>query len=76
MPLADLERTLNMGVGFVAVVPGEQADRAVARSVELGVPAWVVGEVLADTGETGEEIVRGAKGVDGGAVRVTGTYRA
>ena len=27
-PQADLERTLNMGVGFVAVLPAEQADAA------------------------------------------------
>ncbi|WP_228266572.1 phosphoribosylformylglycinamidine cyclo-ligase [Ornithinimicrobium ciconiae] len=74
VPLEDLERTLNQGVGFVAVLPGDQADAAVARSAELGVPAWVLGEVQADTGETGEGIVRGAKGVDGGAVRVTGAY--
>lgn len=74
VPQSDLERTLNMGVGFVAVLPGDQADAAVARSAELGVPAWVLGEVLADTGETGPDIVRGAKGVEGGAVRVTGDY--
>ena len=32
-----------MGVGFIAVLPGDQADLAVRRSVELGVPAWVLG---------------------------------
>jgi phosphoribosylformylglycinamidine cyclo-ligase len=75
VPQADLERTLNMGVGFVAVLPGDQVDRAVARSEELGVPAWVLGEVMTDSGETSDDIVRGAKGVDGGAVRVSGAHR-
>ena len=82
VPQEDLERTLNMGVGFVAVLPAAQADAAVARSVELGVPAWVLGEVTADpgVGDPGAgaaghgDAVRGAKGVDGGAVRVTGSY--
>ncbi|MCK0110608.1 phosphoribosylformylglycinamidine cyclo-ligase [Ornithinimicrobium sp. F0845] len=74
VPQQDLERTLNMGVGFVVVLPGDQADLAVRRSVELGVPAWVLGEVQADTGATGGDVVRGAKGVDGGAVRVTGSH--
>ena len=75
VPQPDLERTLNMGVGFVVVLPGEQADAAVTRSQGLGVPAWVVGEVMGDDRETSEDIVRGAKGVDGGAVRISGTYR-
>jgi len=80
VPQEDLERTLNMGVGFVAVLPGDQADTAVRRSEELGVPAWVLGEVAADPGTSGDaagdggDVVRGAKGVDGGAVRVSGTY--
>ncbi len=75
VPLDDLERTLNMGVGFVVVLPGEQADAAVARAVELDVPAWVLGEVSADAGQDSAEIVRGAKGVDGGAVQLVGSYR-
>ncbi|HVD29004.1 MAG TPA: phosphoribosylformylglycinamidine cyclo-ligase [Mycobacteriales bacterium] len=46
---AELERTLNLGLGMVALVP----DGPVA--VELlngrGVPAWVAGEVVRGTGE-------------------------
>ncbi|MBW8172696.1 phosphoribosylformylglycinamidine cyclo-ligase [Ornithinimicrobium sp. Arc0846-15] len=76
VPREDLERTLNMGVGFVAVLPAEQADAGVRRSEVLGVPAWVLGEVsdgapgMAD----GEDVVQGAKGVDGGSVRMVGDY--
>ncbi|MGH3356464.1 MAG: phosphoribosylformylglycinamidine cyclo-ligase [Nocardioidaceae bacterium] len=44
---ADLEATLNMGVGMVAVVAADDADRAVAVLQESDVDAWVCGEVLA-----------------------------
>ncbi len=42
----DLERTLNCGVGMVALTDPDDADRAVAALGEHGVPAWVAGEVL------------------------------
>ena len=44
---AELERTLNMGVGMAAVVDPGGADRAVRLLGERGVRAWVAGEVLA-----------------------------
>jgi phosphoribosylformylglycinamidine cyclo-ligase len=47
---AELERTLNMGVGMVAVVPAPAADDAVALLTERGVPAWVAGEVVKGDG--------------------------
>jgi phosphoribosylformylglycinamidine cyclo-ligase len=77
VPDADLERTLNMGVGMVAVVAGDSADRAVARLAERGLPAWVLGEVrVAPEGPagTGPDVVRGTKGVDAGSVRMVGTH--
>lgn len=49
---ADLEATLNMGVGMVAVVPAEVADAAVALLAAAEVPAWVCGEVSAESGGT------------------------
>ncbi|MGZ4589886.1 MAG: phosphoribosylformylglycinamidine cyclo-ligase [Actinomycetes bacterium] len=45
VPQADLEATLNMGVGMIVVVAPEDADRAVRLLVERGVPAWVAGTV-------------------------------
>ena len=45
---AELERTLNLGVGMVAVVP--DGDAAVRLLAERGVPAWVAGEVLPGAG--------------------------
>ena len=41
----ELERTLNMGVGMLAVVAAAYADQALALLSERGVPAWVAGQV-------------------------------
>jgi len=43
---AELERTLNMGVGMAAVVPADAVDPALALLGEREVPAWVAGEVV------------------------------
>lgn len=48
----DLEATLNMGVGMVAIVAADEADRAVAYLTKRGVPAWIAGAVNADEGGT------------------------
>jgi phosphoribosylformylglycinamidine cyclo-ligase len=74
VPLPDLERTLNLGVGMVAVVDPSGADAAVARLSQRGVPAWIMGQVGTGTGGSGPDYVQGAKGVDGGAVRLVGSY--
>jgi phosphoribosylformylglycinamidine cyclo-ligase len=42
---ADLERTLNCGIGMVAVTAADEADRAVALLTGHGLDAWVCGEV-------------------------------
>ncbi|WP_159619965.1 phosphoribosylformylglycinamidine cyclo-ligase [Arthrobacter zhaoguopingii] len=77
VPLPDLERTLNLGVGMVAIVGAEGADAALARLAERGVPAWAMGTVGSAAGSVradGPDYVQGAKGVDGGAVRLVGSY--
>lgn len=74
VPWSDLERTLNLGVGMVAVVDGACVDHALARLGDLGVPAWVLGSVRADDGGD-PDAVRGTKGVDAGAVSLRGSYR-
>jgi phosphoribosylformylglycinamidine cyclo-ligase len=76
VPLADLERTLNMGVGFVAVLPAAHSDAAIAVLRSLGIEAWLLGQVsdLAKAPiQDGIEVIRGTKGVDGGSVQVVGT---
>ncbi len=76
VPRGDLENTLNLGVGMVAVVAAEGADAALARLENLGVPAWVVGTVdVLDDAAAGADLVTGTKGVRGGAVRLVNDYR-
>jgi phosphoribosylformylglycinamidine cyclo-ligase len=75
VPWDDLENTLNLGVGMVAVTSPDGADAAVAHLGRLGLAAWPLGTVTADDGATGPGIVRGSKGVQGGSVRMTGSYR-
>ncbi|MBR7833361.1 phosphoribosylformylglycinamidine cyclo-ligase [Actinospica durhamensis] len=43
----ELEKTLNMGVGMVAVLPAAQADAALRELEALGQRAWVLGEITA-----------------------------
>ncbi|MER6534788.1 phosphoribosylformylglycinamidine cyclo-ligase [Streptomyces sp. 900105755] len=54
----ELEKTLNMGVGMMAIVPQESVDVALTALADRGVDAWVAGEIT-DRGEhtTGAELV-------------------
>ncbi|MEV0693145.1 phosphoribosylformylglycinamidine cyclo-ligase [Streptomyces sp. NPDC050388] len=54
----ELERTLNMGVGMIAIVPEESTDAALTTLADRGVDAWVAGEIT-DRGEhaTGAALV-------------------
>ena len=71
----DLERTLNLGVGMVAVLAPEAAEAALDRSRAAGVAAWELGRVSSLTG-TDEDVVTGTKGMQGGAVRMHGQYHS
>lgn len=77
VPLVDLERTLNLGVGMIAVVDPSVAEAAVKHLEARGVPSWILGTVettdAAGTGD-GPDWVQGAKGVDGGVVHMVGDY--
>ena len=77
VPWSDLQGTLNLGVGMVAVVPAESADATLASVRAHGFDSWVLGTVREDDGAPGPDgdVVRGTKGVDGGAVRLVGSYR-
>jgi phosphoribosylformylglycinamidine cyclo-ligase len=62
---------------MVAVVGPDAAAGTVERLAARGVPAWVLGAVGPDGGQpAGEDLTRGAKGVDGGAVRLVGEHPA
>ena len=45
VPEGELERTLNMGVGMVAVVPAESADATLTALRELEQDAWLLGAI-------------------------------
>ncbi len=46
----ELEKTLNMGVGMVAVVAAADVEAALALLADRGVPAWVAGTIRAGSG--------------------------
>ena len=80
VPQLDLEGTLNMGIGMVALVEAEQADATLAVLAESGLGARVIGEVvgedsLPEPGAPLEHVVAGAKGVEGGSVMLAGQHR-
>lgn len=77
VPQPDLERTLNLGVGMVAIVDASVADAALARLNARGMTSWVMGKVGAvskNAQGAGLDYVQGAKGVDGGAVLMRGAF--
>jgi len=76
VPWEDLEGTLNLGVGMVAVVEPGVVDAVLRVAEGSDIPAWVLGEVHeAAKYEAQGRVVSGTKGVDGGAVDIHGTYR-
>ena len=77
--LESAEGTWNLGIGFFAVVSADAAADVIAELGVLGLPAWQAGVVsVGSLGQTqatsGEGWEQGAKGVDGGAVRLVGAY--
>jgi phosphoribosylformylglycinamidine cyclo-ligase len=54
----ELEKTLNMGVGMIAVVPEQSVDVALAALADRDVDAWVAGEITERGGHaTGAALV-------------------
>lgn len=71
--LESAEGTWNLGVGMFAVVDAGSASSVIARLAQSGIPAWVTGRVsMVPHDLTGFE--QGAKGVNGGAVRLVGSF--
>lgn len=73
LELTATEGTWNLGIGFLAVVAPEVVDAAIAALRADGIDTWQVGVVRDDARPDGE-FEQGAKGVDGGAVRLVGSY--
>ncbi len=73
--LVATEGTWNLGLGMIAIVDAADAAAVVADSEAAGIPAWVAGSVEeASSTLEADGWVQGAKGVDGGAVRLTGSH--
>ncbi len=73
MRLEETEGTWNLGIGFLAVVDASRAADAIAAINRQGIDAWQVATVRMTDRPAGD-YEQGAKGVDGGAVRLVGTY--
>jgi phosphoribosylformylglycinamidine cyclo-ligase len=70
--LESLEGTWNLGLGFAAVVSAEKAAEVSAKLNSLGVKTWKLGVI--ETASDVSGFVTSAKGVEGGAVRLSGQY--
>ncbi len=71
--LESTEGTWNLGIGMIAVVAPDRAEAVAAALSADGIPAWVAGTVSMQQREL-DGFEQGAKGVDGGAVRLVGQY--
>ncbi|HEY4268675.1 MAG TPA: phosphoribosylformylglycinamidine cyclo-ligase [Galbitalea sp.] len=72
--LESTEGTWNLGIGMIAVVSPDVAAGVIEKLAVDGFPAWIAGEVHTSEHSVGDGWEQGAKGVNGGAVRLTGRY--
>jgi len=71
--LESVEGTWNLGLGQAVVVDAANAEKVSTKLNELGVPTWQLG-VIENAPADLSSYVHGAKGVDGGAVRLVGKF--
>jgi phosphoribosylformylglycinamidine cyclo-ligase len=73
MSLEEAEGTWNLGIGMIAVVAPASASSVIRVLAAAGIHAWVTGIVT--VGERSlEGFEQGAKGVNGGAVKLVGAF--
>ncbi|WP_309617820.1 phosphoribosylformylglycinamidine cyclo-ligase, partial [Salinibacterium sp.] len=71
--LESAEGTWNLGIGMIAVVSPESAGRIMAALTADGIHSWQIGRVHTAVRDlTG--FAQGAKGINGGAVRLIGAF--
>ena len=70
--LESLEGTWNLGLGFAAVVSQDKATEITDQLNAMGLKTWQLGVI--ETASDVSGFVTSAKGVEGGAVRLTGSY--
>ena len=71
--LESVEGTWNLGLGQALVVDATRAGEVASALTKAGIDTWQLG-VIADAPADLSSFVQGAKGVDGGAVRLVGSY--
>jgi len=71
--LESAEDTWNLGIGMFVVATERAGDAIISKLATDAIPAWIAGRVTIGAHDlTGFE--QGAKGVNGGAVRLVGSY--
>ena len=60
VPVEEMEKTFNMGVGMTAIVSPEDRDRALAILAARHVDAWVLGEIRAAAGDEPRAVLAGS----------------
>jgi phosphoribosylformylglycinamidine cyclo-ligase len=71
--LEQVESTWNLGLGFAVIVKADQAASIQNQLIAAGVNTWHLGVVESNDCSL-EGYIQGAKGVDGGAVRLVGAF--
>ena len=61
---------------MIAIVAPHAVDGVIAKLATDGFPAWTAGVVSVGDHPVADGWEQGAKGVNGGAVRLTGAYRS
>ena len=74
MQLTATEGTWNLGIGMIALVAEHAVDSVIEKLGVDGFPAWVSGTVHTGATPDGAGFEQGAKGVNGGAVRLVGSF--
>jgi phosphoribosylformylglycinamidine cyclo-ligase len=73
LDLTQVESTWNLGLGFAVIVKADKATEIQQQLINSGVNTWHLG-IVESTDCSLEGYIQGAKGVDGGAVRLVGKY--
>lgn len=71
--LESVEGTWNLGIGMFVIADADRAEAVMAACRAEGHEAWLAGHVSTSARDF-DGFEQGAKGVDGGAVRLVGTY--
>jgi len=70
--LNQVESTWNLGLGFAVIVTADKAQE-VRNYLNKHINTWQLGTIESNN-KTPDDYIQGAKGVDGGAVRLVGSY--